>query len=492
LSPFVESLLKIKPMRLNIILFFTFFWANAIFGQILVNEQKFDRSKLEFHLFLVNQGSEAVQIEAIGVASSYITLDVCDRAEKTIHLSESHMVEFEVDKPETIRNLLHPVRLEPGVEKGIVVKANPLPEAICDYWEADIKCILGFSNMEKWYSDSFTITEDDYYNFNDWLDQLEEHEGKQFTFEPDRLSRLQLVDWIQSKRKDDILKALASFNAFFWPTDEKERLLEPLLQDKDTLVQSKAQVALQQQQQKLDRALRLLKATDQYLPSEKKKAIQGLGLAQFQAAVPHLLELWKNDNEMEPHLIARTLMQIDDESMLPELLAMAKQFRKAAKAVRGFSHDRWKWLTVSALLAEDGYQEAFPVLEDCLRSALDNFEYPELRLILEALGRSEQETLKKALSPFYREAMQVNFSDDFTLAVLPLFLNYVDMKKEGEVAVLKPYLNAQHLRLQLEAIRLAGVLKLQALRPILEEHISSAELWEKRYYLFHSLEQLKK
>jgi hypothetical protein len=479
-------------MRLNIFLFLTLFWTNAIFGQIIIKDQEFDRSKLEFHVFLLNQGSEAVQIEAIGVASSYITLDVCDRAEKNDHLSESHMVDFEVDKPETIRNLLRPVELPPGLEKGIVIRANPLPEAICDYWETDIRGVLGFSNMEKWYSEPVTITEDDYYNFNDWLDHLQEHAGQQKEFKAERLSRLQLVEWLQDDDLNHVEKALNSFNRFFWPVKERNRLLQPLLQHEKLEIQSKAAAAMEAQQGKLNSAAEILKNPEGFLPSQKKAAIEGLGLAQYQAAVPHLLEFWSKDEEMEPHLIARTLMQIDDERMLPELLVMAKQFKKSAEETRGFSHARWKWLTVSALLANYGYREALPVLEDCLRSVLDNFEYPELRLILEALGRSEQESLKKALAPFYKEAREIHFSDDFTLAVLPLLLNYVEMKKDAEVEILKPYLKSQYLPLQLEAIQLAGTRQLQVLRPLLEEQLSSAKLWEKRYYLIDSLEKLQK
>lgn len=481
---------KIKAMRFNIILFFTLFSTNAIFGQIAVNDQKFDRSKLEFHVFLQNNGKEDVQIEAIGIASSYITLDVCDRAEKTVHLSKSHTVEFEVDKPETIRNLLHPVVLKPGEEKGIVIRANPLPEAICDYWEADIKAIIGFSTMQEWYSGVVTITEDDYYNFNDWLDQVKEHPNQQFIYEPDRLSRLQLVDWIKIEHEHDILKALASFNRFFWPTDEKERLLQPLLQHKDSLIRTLAEAALQQQQHKLSQALKILKTPENFLPSQKKEAIQGLGLAQYQAAVTPILDFWRTDKEMEPHLIARTLIQIDHEEMLPQLLVLAKEFKQAAEEKRGFSHARWKWLTVSALLAHYGYQEAQTVLEDCIRSVMDNFEYPELRLILEALGRSNQEPLKKTLKSFYGEAMQIHFSDDFTLAVLPLYLNYADLDKASKAKTLDAYLNSNHLRLQLEAIRQVGEHQLIQLRPHLETLQSSAKLWEKRFYLFKSLEQL--
>ncbi len=479
-------------MRLNIILFFALLCPTIFWGQIVVNEQKFDRSKLEFHIFLENQGTETVEIQAIGIASSYVSLDVCNRAEKTVHLSESHMVDFEVDKVETIRNLLRPVVIQAGEEKGILIRANPLPEAICDYWEADITGILGFSNMQKWYSQAVTISEDDYYNFNDWLDQLEQKKGQKFIFEPDRLSRLQLVEWLENPAEDKIVQALNAFNGFFWPSDETKRLLEPLLEDQDSFIQAVAQDARTQQSRKLTRAIQVLKEPDNFLPSQKKKAIQGLGLAKYQPAAPAILDFWRKDNEMEPHLIARTLIQIDDLAMLPELLTMALEFKKTAEEKRGFSHDRWKWLTISALLAHYGYEKAQSLLDDCLRSVLDNYEYPELRLILEALQRSDQDALKKSLTPFYKEAIKVNFSDDFTLAVLPLYMNYVELSNEEKIKILEPYLNSQHIGLQLEAIELTGKHRLQALRPVLEKLLSETDLWEKRYYLAESLRNLRK
>lgn len=484
---FVEFFSKLRPMRLNIFLFLTFFSATVLWGQIEIKEQKFDREKLEFQIFLLNTGQKTLEIRAIGVASTYTTLDVCDEVEKKTKLPDSHVVDFEVDRPETIRNLLRPVLLKPGEDKGILIRANPLPEAICDYWEVDIRGILGFSNMDKWYSQPVTITEDDYYNFNDRLDHLEENPGQKLDFKASHLSRLQLSEWIQKGEKKNLLKALNNFNEFFWPTDQRKVLLAPLLLHEDSIVRQNARLALEKQNEKLAQAIQTLAAQKEGMPSQKKAAIQGLGLAQHEVAIPAILDFLEKDKSMEPHLIARTLMQIDNKAMLPRLAELAAMFKQEAAQKRGFSHDRWKWLTAAALLANYGYAEALPLLKDCMRSVLDNYEYPELRLILEALGRSTNDDLKKALASFYEEAMDVQFSEDFTIAILPLYLQYSDLDKNKKEAILGSFLDSTDKRLRHMSIHLVGQHQLEKLYPKLEQLLLNSTDWEEQYLLNKSL-----
>ncbi len=461
-------------------------------GQVKISDQKFERKSLEFQILLSNQTADTIFLNAMGVNSSYITLDVCNRAEKIKENKKDFILDFEVDKKETLYGLKEAIVLIPGQKERVNIQVSPLPMAICDYWETEVRLILGFSNMQKWFSDPIMISEDDYYNFKDWLDQKKKQETENINFEASRNSRPYWVDCLKSGDKAKIASALENFKQFYWPKYDIENLLTPLLNSTDDLLSEKAALAKQQQIEKINEAILKLQQAEKHPPSQLKKAIQGLGLAQAKESVPQIIELWKKDTRLEPHLFSRTLLQIGDVNMLPALRVLCEEFEQKSKEKGGFSHDKWKWFSSAALLANFGDPAALEILSNCLDYVFANYEYQELQLLMEALGRSQNEDLKKNLSNYYSKSIQLNYTDDLTLATLPLFLNYSAPTDDQKREILEDYLVSKNQRLVKLAIFLSGKSKIKTLLPILKSKLSEARTWEEQYLLANSIEYILK
>lgn len=189
--------------------------------------------------------------------------------------------------------------------------------------------------------------------------------------------------------------------------------------------------------------------------------------------------------------MARTLIQLEAPEMLPDLRTMARSLEQEANEKGGFSHDRWKWLTVAAILAHYGDGEALELLRSSLNFTIDNYEFEELQLILESLQQSNNETLKKALSPYYTRALQLDYAPELRLSALPLYMAYADVEKGKKAELLRSFLATSDVDLKMEVIELAGKHRVKDLLPELRALLEDVDGWEMAYVLRKSMERLK-
>ncbi len=477
-------------MRLNITFILGLFFVSNAIGQVTIKEQNFNRKNLEWELRLFNGGKEMVVIEALGATSSFLALEVCQEEPVEPPVFPGLSVGFPVHRQETVLDLVSPVYLPAGEEKSLSVSLFPLPQAVCDYWETEVQLILGTGDLQKLFTTSVTITEDDYYDKKDWLDLFRDKDGDVSSFTPKNISRPKLREELQSEESDRILRALADFNDFYWPVGEANLYLKPLLEHKDSMLQLMALETWRGQQQKLAKARTILARPQQNSPARVKEAVEGLGHAHDEQSVELMLQFWKVDKNTEPHLVARSLIKMNAGGHLDQLRKLALELEQAADLKSGFSHDRWKWLTAAALLAHYGDMEGLPILERSFDFMLNNFEYRELQLLLEALNRSDNEALKQRLNGYFDKAIKVNYSEELTLAALPLYLAFSGEPEKEKVTMLTSLLTSENSDMRKAVIRQAGMQHFVTLLPLLKGQMNQSRRWEERFYLKESMGKL--
>ncbi|MEL7118744.1 MAG: hypothetical protein AAFO07_04865 [Bacteroidota bacterium] len=469
-----------KRLNISILIYFCI-WTN-IFSQVEIYSENFDRKSLTYEFVIKNIGAERISMEAIGIESTYQSYDNCRGGRPLLNQLKSLEIPFGIDQAETFYDLYQHIIIEANAEKLIKIGIQPKPGGICEYWETQVRVVMGFSDYSSNYSSWKGISEDDYFNYRDW----EDHQNDPtYRYDPNsNYSKFRILEEL-STNKVPILDPKETKN-YIWELKEINEVLKPLKSSKNAGLVKWITEALEEWEKQLTAAKQQIKLP-QGDPEEIKHALKILSKTNYIGMLPDTYRLMFESESIEAPIYGEVLMDLKFYLEAPphsdSFKVMTEKLNTIQQA-KGFSHHRWNWIIACLVAVELNKKEYAPIIQACMDDLLKRGELADYRLFLVRLAKNENVAIaKKIIYPFDELMKKAQYS--FLLqATLPHYILSENIEDQEKINTLKKHLILADENLLLTIVKNIRLHKKESLKTLLPKETKKLS-WRQRQ-LLHS------